>query len=173
MGALVGALLLLILPEAVFGRVVPILIALGVFMVALAPRLHSRLRYRSPRHGNGFTARPALHLTIFAVSVYGGYFGAAQGVLFIGFMSLFLPESLQTVNAVKNVLATIVNAVAAGAFIVLAPSQVDWAVVFLIGAGAFLGGYVGGRVGRRLRPGLLKAIVVLVGLAAIARFLFN
>ena len=103
--------------------------------------------------------------------MYGGYFGAAQGVLLMGMLGIGVAESLQRSNAVKNVLARRVNAVAGGIFVLVA--DVDWQVVALIGAGSVVGGVLGARVGRRLPPAVLRAVIVVVGVVALATFVLT
>src|SRR3954463_11228480 len=101
LGSLIGVLLLLNLPERTFTAVVTVLIALSCVLVVTQPRIIRRLSTQ-PRHAHG---GPWLWLGVLAGGVYGGYFGAAQGVLLIGLLGIFLDENLQRVNAVKNVLA--------------------------------------------------------------------
>jgi uncharacterized membrane protein YfcA len=104
-------------------------------------------------------------------SMYGGYFGAAQGVLYLSLMGLLLDEPLQRVNGLKNVLAAVVNGVAALFFVFVA--HMDWAAVALIAVGATVGGLIGARVGRRLPPAALRALIVAVGIVAIVRLLLG
>jgi uncharacterized membrane protein YfcA len=108
---------------------------------------------------------------IFALGIYGGYFGAAQGILLVGLMGMILSDSIQRLTAIKNVLATLVNAVAAMAFMVVAGERIDWSVVALIASGAFLGGYVGARFGRRLSPAVLRVVIVVIGSVALVKIL--
>ena len=110
-----------------------------------------------------------LALGIAVTGVYGGYFGAAQGVLLVGLLGSLLPSSLQQVNAVKNLLSLIVNSVAAVVFVLVARDRIDWAVVGVIALGTLVGGVVGSRVGRRLPPAALRAVIAVVGVVAIAR----
>jgi uncharacterized membrane protein YfcA len=105
-----------------------------------------------------------------ASGVYGGYFGAAQGVLMIGLLGVFLDEPLQRVNGIKNVLAGMVNGVAAILFIAL--THVDWALAALIAVGSTIGGLAGARVGRRLPPMALRVLVVLIGLVSVVKLVF-
>jgi len=112
---------------------------------------------------------PVLWFLVFATGVYGGYFGAAQGVLLIGMLGIALGDTLQRVNAVKNVLAGLVNGVAALVFIALA--HVDWSVAGLIAAGSILGGQLGARIGRRLPPWGLRLLIVCVGAVALVKLL--
>ena len=103
----------------------------------------------------------------YATGTYGGYFAASQGVLQIGIFGLLLRESLQRLNAVKNVLTSGVNAVAALAYVVLATDRVHWVAAGLVAGGSVLGGYVGARFGRRLPAVALRTAIVVLGLFAI------
>jgi len=172
-GASLGAALLLILPASVFGSVVVVLIALAVLLVIVQPRL-ARRRKRTPQqsHSPGSSSPKhgvALALGLFGASVYGGYFGAAQGVIYLTLLSLLLVEDMQVANAIKNVLAVVVNGVAAVVFIAVA--HPDWAVVGLIALGATVGGQLGAKVGRRLPPAVLRGVIVVVGVLAIVAVL--
>lgn len=160
-GAVVGAVLLLVLPAEVFTAVVPVLILLACVMVVAQPWLVRRLGERPRREHGG----PLVWLLVFATGVYGGYFGAAQGVLLIAVLGLGLDETLQRVNAAKNVLAGLANLVAGVVFVLVA--DVNWAAAGLVALGATAGGLLGARIGRRLPPVVLRAVVVAVGLAAI------
>ncbi|GLW13262.1 sulfite exporter TauE/SafE family protein [Streptomyces kronopolitis] len=172
-GGLGGAILLLALPSKAFDTIVPVLIAVALVLVIAQPRLAAALRARRER--NGTTAARdggwALLLGLLLASAYGGYFGAAQGVLYLSLMGLLLSEDLQRVNALKNVLAAIVNGVAAVFFLFVA--HFDWTAVALIAVGSTLGGQLGAKVGRRLPPTALRAVIVLVGLLAIAQLLLK
>lgn len=172
LGAAGGAVLLLTLPEGAFAAIVPVLIIVALLLVVLQPRLAAWVRERQresdtmPPHGG-----PVLLAAIFGTGIYGGYFGAAQGVLLLGLLGVFVHDDLQRLNAVKNVLALLVNALSAAIFIVVA--EIDWRVVGLIAAGAVIGGQLGARVGRRLPPNVLRAVIVVVGTFAVLRLLFG
>ncbi|HEU4490125.1 MAG TPA: sulfite exporter TauE/SafE family protein [Jiangellales bacterium] len=161
LGALAGAAVLLVLPPAVFATVVPVLVVLACTLVVVQPWLVDRLRDR-PRRAHG---GPVAWLFVLATGMYGGYFGAAQGIMLIAALGLTLDEGLQRVNAAKNVLAGLANLVSGAVFVVVAP--VDWGAALLVAVGATLGGWLGARVGRRLPPAVLRAVVVVVGLAAL------
>ena len=171
-GGLAGALLLLVLPEGAFAAIVPALILLGLVLVVFQPRISAWVAARHeatggmPHHG-AWWVWPAVLLT----GVYGGYFGAAQGVLLMAVLGIGVDETLQRLNAVKNVLAAVVNGVAGLLFILVA--HVDWKVVALIGVGSVIGGQVGATVGRRLPQPVLRAFIVLVGVVALAAFLLD
>jgi uncharacterized membrane protein YfcA len=111
-----------------------------------------------------------LYTAIFAAGIYGGYFGAAQGVLLIAVMGLLLDEHLQRINAAKNVLALLVNAVAALLFI--AVTDVAWQAAALIAVGSTVGGQVGALVGRRIPQPVLRGLVVVVGLVAVVQIVY-
>ena len=168
LGAVTGAVLLLWLPESAFAAIVPVLIAAALLLVLFGPRLKAWAAARHPDHESG-GRRALLVVGVFAAGVYGGYFGAAQGVLMVGILSALMTISLQSVNGLKNVLVTVVNAVAAVIFILVAPDRINWAVAALIAVGALAGGYVGARVGRRLSPVVLRGLIVVVGVLAIAK----
>ncbi|WP_283139788.1 sulfite exporter TauE/SafE family protein [Rhizohabitans arisaemae] len=164
-GALVGGLLLLLLPPEAFRFIVIVLIVVAIVLVIVQPRLNAWMASRresSRRHGG-----PWLWLGVLGSGIYGGYFGAAQGVMLIGLLGVFLDDDLQRINAAKNVLAGLVNAVAAALFILLA--EVDWRAALLIAVGAAAGGALGARLGRRLSPTALRTVIVCVGLFAIVQ----
>jgi uncharacterized protein len=167
LGALLGAVLLLSLPPAAFDAVVPVLVAVAVVLVIVQPVLTRRL---AARHGGTRTrVGPGLLAGIFGTGVYGGYFGAAQGVLLLAILGIGLDDELQRHNAVKNVLATVANLVSGVVFTVVAP--ISWPVVMLIAAGSVAGGVVGARIGRRLPPTVLRGVIVVVGVVAIVELL--
>ena len=169
-GSMTGALLLLRLPASAFAAIVPVLIGISVVLVLAQPRIAAavqRRRQDAGRHG-GHVGVPASIGTLLA-GVYGGYFGAAQGVLLIGILGAVLTESMQRVNAAKNLLSLVVNFVAAVTFLVVRPAAVDALVVALIAVGSLLGGVLGARVGRALSPTVLRLVVALVGVIAIVR----
>jgi uncharacterized protein len=173
-GAVLGAFLLLHLPEKVFIEVVPVLLVLALILVIAGPRIQSWARARAEAAG-----RSVEHLTrgrmaalvagTFAVSVYGGYFTAAQGILLVGVMGALLPESMQRMNAAKNLLALVVNVVAAVSYTLVAPERISWTVAAVIAVGSLLGGVIGARYGRRLSPNALRATIVVVGLIGLYR----
>jgi len=158
-GGTTGAVLLLALPSSVFERAVPGLVLLATGLMAAQPRVSAWLASRGERHPHGGTA---LVVGVFVTGIYGGYFGAAQGVILISLLAIFIDDDLQRLNGTKNVLALTVNAVAAVVF--LLSTTVSWSVVALIAAGSTVGGQVGGHYGRRLHPDILRACIVVVGL---------
>ena len=170
-GAVVGAVLLLVLPAESFQAIVPALIAVGLLMVLIGPSVQRRTA--SAEHDRTPTtfSRVLLNVGVFVLGIYGGYFGAAQGILLVGLMGLILSDGIQRLNAIKNVLATAVNSVAALTFMAVATHRIDWEVVALIGSGAFIGGYLGARFGRRLPPAVLRVVIVVIGVVALVKIL--
>jgi hypothetical protein len=164
LGGFTGALLLLALPAATFRAIVPALIVLACLLVLTQPRLNRRLARRQIKDGN--PRHRGLLAGVYGVGIYGGYFGAAQGVLLLSVLGLGLRQDIQRVNGTKNALATVVNAVAALLFITAA--DVAWHAVFLIAAGSAVGGLLGAKFGRLLQPGALRAVNVSIGLVAVA-----
>lgn len=167
LGAAIGAVLLLTLSPGAFTKIVPVLIGLALVLVIVQPWLAKRLAARA---GDG-PARVGvlLWLGTMATGVYGGYFGAAQGVLLLGLMGVLLNEPMQRLNAGKNVLAAVANLVSGIVFVFVA--HIAWLVVLLIALGSAAGGVIGARVGRKLPPVVLRTVIVVVGIAAIARLL--
>jgi hypothetical protein len=127
--------------------------------MAAQPRISASLERRGNRGTHGGAA---LLVGVFLTGVYGGYFGAAQGVILIALLAIFIDDDLQRLNGVKNALALTVNAVAGLFFI--ATTHIAWDVAGLIAAGSVIGGQVGGRYGRRLPAAVLRWVIVVVGL---------
>jgi uncharacterized protein len=172
LGGIAGAILLLWLPSEAFDAIVPVLIGLGCVLVILQPFISKRLAIRRSRLGldaDHVHGPVLLWLAVAVTGVYGGYFGAAQGVLLIAILGIGFAESLARINAIKNVLATIVNAIAAVVFVIV--SEVNWPAAIAIAVGSVLGAQVGGRVGRKLPPMVYRVIIVAVGITAIVSLL--
>lgn len=187
LGGITGASLLLVLPESAFDFIVPILVALGLVMVLVGPKIQARVAAKRsqessveeilgsarqsplPRGGK----RLAATVTVFLLGIYGGYFGAAQGMLMIGFLGALLSISLQSLNAVKNLLVSFVNILSALIFIFFAGENINWFVVLAIATGAAIGGLTGAKIGRRLPPGLLRGVILVIGVIALINLLLN
>ncbi|TFV91726.1 sulfite exporter TauE/SafE family protein [Blastococcus sp. CT_GayMR20] len=169
LGALTGAFLLLHLPASSFEAIVPVLIGIAVVLVAVQPALQRRLATPagSPDRPVDGARLAGLFAGAYATGTYGGYFAASQGVLQIGIFGLLLRESIQRLNALKNVLTLTVNTVAAGAYVVVASNLVDWTAAALLAGGSLVGGHVGARFGRRLPSWLLRTAIVVLGIIAI------
>jgi uncharacterized membrane protein YfcA len=174
LGGVSGALLLLWLPAGAFKAIVPVLIAFGLVLVVLGPRIsawstrrHAELEGREPAW-----QAPALTGGTYLAGVYGGYFGAAQGVILVGLLSALGRGTLQTLNACKNVLAFLVNLVAGITFAMTAWDQIRWEAVALVGLGSLIGGFIGAGIGRRLPSSVLRSVIVLVGVVGIVKLVF-
>jgi hypothetical protein len=164
LGGVTGALLLLWLPASAFKAIVPVLIGLGVVLVLAQPWIarHVHPRETAPPHGSGLVL-----VLVYLAGAYGGYFGAAQGVILIGILGLGLSETMQRINASKNVLALLVNGVAAVVFI--AATDIEWTVAALIAGGSIVGGQIGATVGRRLPSPIFRGVIAVVGVVAIVK----
>jgi uncharacterized membrane protein YfcA len=167
-GAAAGAVLLLKLPAGTFKVIVPVLILIACVLVIVQPRLNGWL---AERRGEGSpNGGPVLWAGVCGSGIYGGYFGAAQGVLMIGLLGIFLDEPLQKINGLKNVLTFVVNGVAAIVFISV--THIDWILAGLIAVGSTIGGYFGARYGRRLPPMALRVLIVIIGVIAAVKLIF-
>ena len=166
LGGATGAALLLVLPSNAFERIVPFLILFACWLVIVQPRL-SRLLARRRSTPGRHTA--LLSGAVYLSGIYGGYFGAAQGVILMSLLAVFRADDIQRLNGLKNVLVLVVNAVAAVLFALVAP--VAWTVVLVLGLGAFGGGQVGAFLGRRLSPSVLRGAIVVVGTVVAIRLL--
>jgi uncharacterized membrane protein YfcA len=166
LGGLTGGILLLVLPRSTFKTIVPVFIGLALVLTVLQPRLNARLQKRQAQHP---VSRILTPLAVFGAGVYGGYFGAAQGIILLGILGILLAQDLQRTNALKNVLAGVVNGVAAIYFVFAA--HVAWAPAAIIAVSSIFGAQLGARYGQRLDPAALRAVIVVVGIAAIVELL--
>lgn len=180
-GGVAGGLLLLQAPGA-FGVVVPWLLVLAAGLAAAQPRVADTLRRREnlaalargetltepppPGLADAVTRPlgPGLALGILATGVYGGYFGAAQGVILLALLGIAWSADLHRANGAKVVLAGVANLVSA--FVFAVSGEVDWAITALIAVGAAAGGVLGARLGRRIPAPVLRTVIVVVGLGA-------
>lgn len=159
-GAIIGGTLLLTLPGSVFESAVPLLILLACILMAAQPYLTKRL------HSNDSAGRGRIAVLWFGVlltGIYGGYFGAAQGVILIALLGILLGDDLQRMNGLKNVLAALANVVAAILFVIF--SHVAWLPAILIAVSSVVGAQVGAKIGRRIPAQGLRWTVVVVGVA--------
>lgn len=169
LGGLLGGTLLLTLPSRVFDAVVPALVLAACGLMLAQPRLSAWVagRRRESARDVGAGALAA----VFLAGIYGGYFGAAQGVILLAALGVLVPDHMPRTNGLKNVLAGTVNGVAAVLFTVFA--DVAWDAVALVAVGAVIGGALGARVGRRIPAGVLRGLVVLLGLVVAVRLLLT
>jgi uncharacterized membrane protein YfcA len=138
----------------------------ALILVVLQPRLVAALAHREINLEHGLVLVP---LAVYLAGVYGGYFGAGQGILLMGILGAALAQDLQRTNALKNVLAGLVNGVA-GVYFALA-AHIDWGPAAIIAATSIVGAQLGARYGRRLPPNVLRGVIVAVGVFAIVRLL--
>jgi uncharacterized membrane protein YfcA len=167
LGGTTGAALLLLLPASAFDAIVPVFIAIALVLVVLQPRISAWLARRGRRGDEEH--RAVRRVAVYANGIYGGYFGAAQGIMLLAVLGLTLPDDLQRINALKNILAGLVNGIAAVVFIFAA--DVSWGAAALIAVGSIIGGQLGATVGRRLSATTLRVVIVVVGISAIVRLL--
>lgn len=199
-GAVVGATLLITLPEEIFGRVAPVLIVVSLTMVIIQPRLAAWVKRRSAKELNDdapdtpqpddspedYAAKAAssvrwpLILLVFLAGIYGGYFVAAQGILLMGVLGIFLMASIQHANGIKNLLVSFVNLTASISYLVVDYLIRDpddrvilWGIVLIIAVGSTIGGLIGAWVGRRLSPVVLRGVIITLGLVALGVMLRN
>jgi uncharacterized membrane protein YfcA len=165
LGGITGAVLLLVLPASAFRAIVPVFIGIALVSIVLQPRLDRLVAERRPAPEADGTGLP--RVLVYLAGVYGGYFSAAQGILLLAILGPALPDDLQRVNALKNVLAAIVNVVAALVFVLVA--HVAWGPAALIAAGSVVGAQLAAHYGRLLSPDALRAVIVAVGIAAIVQ----
>ena len=165
LGGTLGAVLLLVLPASAFKAIVPFFIAVALILIITQKRLTALLGDRR-RHAGERVGAAALG-GAFATGIYGGYFGAAQGILMLAILELTNDDELQRLNAVKVVTTGLTNLVAGVVFVIAA--HVAWPAAGLIACGSIIGGVLGARYGRRLSPTALRALIVIVGVIAIAR----
>ncbi|MEU9187480.1 sulfite exporter TauE/SafE family protein [Streptomyces sp. NPDC048484] len=197
LGGFTGAVLLLALPATAFEKIVPVVVGLALVLVAFQPLITKRMRRRrtpattaeSADAPAGGSARdpvgaldhapaparsdggPLLFIGLTLASVYGGYFAAAQGIIYMSLMGVLLDETMQRLTAVKNVLVAVVNTVAATFFLFVA--DFDWTAVALIAVGSALGGQLGASVGRRFSPAVLRTLIVTIGTLALVQLLLR
>ena len=176
-GAALGAMLVIVLPPGVFEAAVPVLIGVGALLVVFGPRLQAQFAVRrATGHGQGTESDVdrgpgfALLIGVLLAGMYGGYFGAAQGVILIGLLSVLTTQPLQRINGYKNILATTANLVGAITFLIIAPEHVVWPVAGLIAVGSILGGFAGAAVGRRIPATPLRILILVISVIAIIAF---
>jgi uncharacterized protein len=176
LGGISGAWLLLHLPEQVFGYVAPVLLVLALLMVMVQPRMQGWVRNReeNPEHAIRDKRHTVLLVVlVYLAGVYGGYFVAAQGILLVGILGVFLTGTIQNANAMKNILVLGVNLVAAISYLLFAFDRINWQVVLLIAVSSSIGGLMGAKVGRRLSPPVLRGVIFVLGLVALGFMIAN
>lgn len=170
LGGITGAYLLLHLPEMVFQYAAPALIVVALLMVVFQPRLQRwvQTREQNPEHAIRDKQHGVLLVVlVYLAGVYGGYFVAAQGILLVGILGVFMAGTMQNANAMKNILVLGVNIVAAVSYLLFAFDRISWTAVGLIAVSSLIGGLIGARVGRRLSPTVLRGVIFTLGLVAL------
>jgi len=176
LGGISGAWLLLHLPEKVFHYSAPVLIVLALLMVVFQPRLQRWVRNReeNPEHALRDKHHSVLLVVlVFLAGVYGGYFVAAQGILLVAILGIFMTGTIQNANAMKNILVLGVNLVAATSYLLFAFGRINWTVVAIIAVSSLIGGLVGAKVGRRLSPPVLRGVIFALGVVALGFMVAN
>jgi uncharacterized membrane protein YfcA len=158
-GAAAGCALLLVTPSRTFELLVPFLVLGATAVLAFQDRLRRLVGH--PRDLTPRRRTVALHTMTGLGSVYGGYFGAALGIMFVAGLALVLDETLARVNAIKNLLSMVVGLTTIVVFAAFGP--VDWLAVAVLAPATIVGGYVGARIVRRLPSAVLKAVIVTFG----------
>ncbi|MHA7155511.1 sulfite exporter TauE/SafE family protein [Arthrobacter sp. TMN-50] len=167
LGGITGAALLLNLPEQVFEFAAPILIVIALGFVIFQPALQRRVLLRAERKESSRAHPVGLTILVYLAGVYGGYFVAAQGILLVGILGIFLHGTIQNATAVKNLLVLAVNVVAGISYMLFAFDRINWWVVLIIAVSSLIGGFLGAIIGRRLRPVVLRSVIVTLGLVAL------
>lgn len=182
--AATGSVLLLVSPPGALELVVPVLIVVALLLVILQPRIARRLQERrrertaagaegdAPASGSALYRSPALLVPMGGAALYGGYFTAAQGILYLGILGAITGRPMRSVNAMKNLLSLVVNATAAAIYLIahfVIGAEILWAGVAAIAAGSLLGGFFGAGLAKRLPEAVMRGIIVVVALAALAR----
>lgn len=165
LGGTLGSILLLVLPASAFKTIVPFFIAAALVLILLQKQINRALGDR--RRGAGEGVPLGALAGAFCCGIYGGYFGAAQGILMMSVLGLSVDDSLQRLNAVKVITTGLTNLVAGIVFVIAA--HIAWDVAGLIAGGSIIGGVLGARFGRRLSPGALRALILIIGVIAIVR----
>lgn len=175
LGGLAGGVLLLVTGDELLERLVPYLILSASALLAGQERVRTMVERRRsrrpdrtgplPDHGISVTATVA----VFGAAVYGGYFGAGLGIVFLAVLGAFLPDDLREVNALKQSLSFVVNLTAATFF--LFSGRVWWLAALVMAVGALAGGHLGGRVAVHLDPGVLRWVVVAIGIGVAVVYL--
>jgi uncharacterized protein len=167
LGAVAGAAVLLLAPEAVFDAIVPVLVLGGSLLLAAQPRIARLVQARADVDAEGHKVQ--LHVALFLAAAYGAYFGGGMGVIVLAVLGIFIADDLQRLNGMKAAIGLIVRSVALVAFGLFGP--VDWLAVAIIAPASLAGGYLGAGFARRLSQDGLRNLVVVFGLV-VAAWLF-
>jgi hypothetical protein len=158
-GSAVGCALLLLTPARAFEVIVPFLVLGAAATLAFQERLRGLVGH--PRALSPRRAAVTLQCVVFAGAIYGGYFGAALGIMYVASLALIIDEPLKRINALKNVLSASVGGVTVVVFAIFGP--VHWGAALTLVPATILGGYAGAKLARRLPAGVLRVLVVIFG----------
>ena len=161
LGGLAGGFLLLRTSEKLFSNLVPFLILLAASLLALQNPLHNWLARRQAEAPVKTMPETWIILPIFLGAIYGGYFGAGLSIIMLAVLGLMLNDNLTRLNALKQAIGFSANIAAALLFVF--SGKINWSVAIVMMIGALLGGSMGGRLARRLKPNVLRWIVVTIG----------
>lgn len=159
LGSAAGCALLLLTPARAFEVIVPFLVLGAAAVLAFQERLRGLVGH--PRSMSPRGAAVTLQAVVFLGAIYGGYFGAALGVMYVAALALILDEPLKRINALKNVLSATVGLVTVLVFAIFAP--VHWGAVLTLAPATVLGGYAGAKVARLLPARVLRYLIVTFG----------
>jgi uncharacterized membrane protein YfcA len=156
--------------ERLFRGVVPWLLFAACLLLGFGDRIKKRLPQRNGVHAD---APPSLGAAaaIFVASVYGGYFGAGLGIVLLAVLGLLIDDTLPRCNALKQAISLITNVVAALFFVT--SGKVEWSLVAVMAPASLAGGAIGGRLVGRIRPAILRAIVITSGIAVAVKLLLD
>lgn len=160
-GGIAGGILLLNTGEQAFHKLVPFLILVAVVLLAVQDRLRAWILYNIDKNGRTSANEGWSVLAIAPAAVYGGYFGAGVSVIVLAVLGLVLNDSLTRLNALKQSISLSINV--AAAIFLLFSGKVAWTVALVMSIGALAGGMIGGRLAGRIRPVLLRRVVVMFG----------
>jgi uncharacterized membrane protein YfcA len=169
-GAIAGSALLLSTPDSVFDKIVPFLILGACSLLVLQDRLIAML-FKGERSLDAGPGRILLQIAMFLVAVYGGYFGAAYGIITLAVFGMLLPEDIQHANALKGLVAFFVNGLSVAYFAIF--TDVVWEAVAIMAVFAFVGGYAGVFAARRLPSVRLRQVAAAWGVIAALYLLFK
>jgi uncharacterized protein len=161
-GGLLGALLLLVTPNDVFEAILPWLMLGATLLFAFSPQINAAIRRREARHTVKRDERPRVVLLQALISIYGGFFGGGIGILMLATLALMGLDNIHEMNALKTMLATLINGIAVVTFAAI--GTIAWPAALLMAGGAIVGGYGGAAFARRIDPRAVRVFVIVVGL---------
>lgn len=168
LGGLVGSVLLVITDDKLFDSIVPFLILTACALLGFQDSI-KRVVFSHRHMPEAGATPPALLLGVFGAAVYGGYFGAGLGIMLLAVLGLVLDGELPTLNALKQVLALTINVLAALFFVF--SGKVEWAFAAVMAPTSLVGGNVGGMIAGRMKPKVLRSVVICFGVLVALRML--